>query len=42
MLATGRSFGGHLIAMSTFEHVKRFWRGFEEVQRILRPTASCS
>jgi SAM-dependent methyltransferase len=28
---------GTVIAMSTFEHVPRFWRGFEEVQRVLRP-----
>jgi len=28
---------GTVIAMSTFEHVPRFWRGFEEVYRVLRP-----
>jgi SAM-dependent methyltransferase len=28
---------GTVIAMSTFEHVPRFWRGFEEVHRVLRP-----
>lgn len=28
---------GTVIAMSTFEHVKRFWRGFAEVRRVLRP-----
>ncbi len=28
---------GAVIAMSTFEHVQRFWRGFEEVRRVLRP-----
>ena len=28
---------GTLIAMNTFEHVPRFWRGFEEVYRVLRP-----
>jgi SAM-dependent methyltransferase len=28
---------GTVIAMSTFEHVPRFWRGFEEVARVLRP-----
>jgi SAM-dependent methyltransferase len=28
---------GTVIAMSTFEHVPRFWRGFEEVRRVLRP-----
>jgi SAM-dependent methyltransferase len=28
---------GTVIAMNTFEHVPRFWRGFEEVQRVLRP-----
>ncbi len=26
-----------VLALSTFEHVRRFWRGFEELQRILRP-----
>jgi len=28
---------GTVIAMSTFEHVAHFWRGFEEVRRVLRP-----
>jgi SAM-dependent methyltransferase len=28
---------GTVIAMSTFEHVPRFWRGFDEVYRVLRP-----
>jgi SAM-dependent methyltransferase len=28
---------GTVIAMSVFEHVQRFWRGFEEVHRVLRP-----
>jgi SAM-dependent methyltransferase len=28
---------GTVIAMSTFEHVPHFWRGFEEVYRVLRP-----
>src|SRR5437763_4864893 len=28
---------GTVIAMSTFEHVPRFWRGFEEARRVLRP-----
>jgi hypothetical protein len=28
---------GTIIAMSTFEHVPRFWRGFDEVHRVLRP-----
>jgi GT2 family glycosyltransferase/SAM-dependent methyltransferase len=28
---------GTVIALSTFEHVQRFWRGFEEVHRVLRP-----
>lgn len=28
---------GTVIAMSTFEHVPRFWRGFDEVHRVLRP-----
>jgi len=28
---------GTVLAMSTFEHVPHFWRGFEEVHRVLRP-----
>lgn len=28
---------GTLLAMNTFEHVRRFWKGFEEVRRVLRP-----
>lgn len=28
---------GTVIAVSTFEHVRHFWRGFEEVFRVLRP-----
>jgi SAM-dependent methyltransferase len=28
---------GTVIAMNTFEHVPRFWLGFEEVCRVLRP-----
>ena len=28
---------GTVIAMSTFEHVPRFWRGFDEIYRVLRP-----
>jgi SAM-dependent methyltransferase len=28
---------GTVIAMSTFEHVRRFWRGFAEIERVLRP-----
>jgi len=28
---------GTVISMSTFEHVPRFWRGFDEVRRVLRP-----
>jgi SAM-dependent methyltransferase len=28
---------GTVIAMNTFEHVPRFWRGFEEIYRVLRP-----
>jgi SAM-dependent methyltransferase len=28
---------GTVIAVSTFEHVPRFWRGFEEIYRVLRP-----
>jgi len=28
---------GTVLAMSTFEHVRHFWRGFEEIRRVLRP-----
>jgi SAM-dependent methyltransferase len=28
---------GTVLALNTFEHVRRFWRGFEEVRRVLRP-----
>src|SRR5262245_39171077 len=28
---------GTVIAMSTFEHVPHFWRGFQEAWRVLRP-----
>jgi SAM-dependent methyltransferase len=28
---------GTVIACNTFEHVRRFWRGFEEIYRVLRP-----
>ncbi|MFO0926009.1 MAG: class I SAM-dependent methyltransferase [Gemmataceae bacterium] len=28
---------GTVIALSTFEHVARFWQGFDEVYRVLRP-----
>src|SRR5947209_4321040 len=28
---------GTVIALSTFEHVQRFWRGFDEIFRVLRP-----
>jgi SAM-dependent methyltransferase len=28
---------GTVIALSTFEHVQRFWLGFNEVERVLRP-----
>jgi SAM-dependent methyltransferase len=28
---------GTVIALSTFEHVRRFWVGFKEVYRVLRP-----
>jgi SAM-dependent methyltransferase len=28
---------GTVIAMSTFEHVPRFWKAFQEVHRVLRP-----
>jgi SAM-dependent methyltransferase len=28
---------GTVLALSTFEHVTHFWRGFDEVHRVLRP-----
>jgi SAM-dependent methyltransferase len=28
---------GSVLALNVFEHVQRFWRGFDEVQRVLRP-----
>lgn len=28
---------GTVLAFSVFEHVRRFWHGFEEVRRVLRP-----
>src|SRR5262249_55926888 len=28
---------GTVIAMNTFEHVPHFWRGFDEIYRVLRP-----
>jgi SAM-dependent methyltransferase len=28
---------GTVLALSTFEHVSRFWRGFAEIRRVLRP-----
>jgi len=28
---------GAVIAMNTFEHVRKFWRGFDEIRRVLRP-----
>lgn len=28
---------GTVIALSTFEHVKHFWKGFEEIKRVLKP-----
>jgi SAM-dependent methyltransferase len=28
---------GTVIALGTFEHVQRFWLGFEEIHRVLRP-----
>jgi SAM-dependent methyltransferase len=28
---------GTVLALSTFEHVQRFWRGFDEIRRVLRP-----
>jgi SAM-dependent methyltransferase len=31
---------GTVLAFSAFEHVPRFWRGFEEVYRVLRPNGA--
>jgi SAM-dependent methyltransferase len=31
------AWAGTVLAMNTFEHVPRFWRGFAEVGRVLRP-----
>ena len=31
---------GTVISMSTFEHVRQFWKGFEEVRRVLRPNGA--
>jgi SAM-dependent methyltransferase len=28
---------GTVLAICTFEHVKRFWKGFDEIRRVLRP-----
>src|SRR5262245_21402804 len=28
---------GSVLALNVFEHVERFWRGFDEIQRVLRP-----
>ncbi len=28
---------GTVLALNTFEHVAHFWRGFEEIHRVLRP-----
>lgn len=28
---------GTVFALNVFEHVEHFWRGFEEIQRVLRP-----
>jgi SAM-dependent methyltransferase len=28
---------GTVLALSTFEHVRCFWRGFDEIRRVLRP-----
>src|SRR5437868_3975609 len=28
---------GTVIACNVFEHVRRFWRGFEEIHRVLKP-----
>jgi SAM-dependent methyltransferase len=31
---------GTVLAFSVFEHVKQFWKGFEEVRRVLRPNGA--
>jgi SAM-dependent methyltransferase len=36
-LPRGDATVGSVLALNVFEHVERFWRGFEEVQRVLRP-----
>jgi len=36
-LPQGTGSVGSVIAISTFEHVPRFWRAFEEIFRVLRP-----
>jgi SAM-dependent methyltransferase len=28
---------GTVLALNTFEHVQRFWRGFDEIYRVLKP-----
>src|SRR5688572_12242732 len=28
---------GTVLALSTFEHVQKFWLGFKEIERVLRP-----
>ncbi len=28
---------GTVLALESFEHVRRFWKGFDEVRRVLRP-----
>ncbi len=28
---------GTVLALNTFEHVRHFWRGFDEIRRVLRP-----
>ena len=28
---------GTVLALETFEHVRHFWRGFDEIRRVLRP-----
>ncbi len=28
---------GTVLALETFEHVRRFWKGYDEVRRVLRP-----
>jgi len=36
-LPRGDATVGSVLALNLFEHVERFWRGFDEIQRVLRP-----